>query len=106
MQAIIRILSLLVFCCSFSVVSAQQTKFNYIFQEAMRQKLANKYDAAIDLFDYCHQLDPESGAVLYELAELYRYAKNDTLAINDFTDFFHLHPSISHLRDDRLLLHQ
>ena len=81
MQAIIRILSLLVFCCSFSVVSAQQTKFNYIFQEAMRQKLANNYDAAIDLFDYCHQLDPESGAVLYELAELYRYAKNDTLAI-------------------------
>ena len=43
----------------------------------MRQKLANNYDAAIDLFDYCHQLDPESGAVLYELAELYRYAKNE-----------------------------
>ena len=47
----------------------------------MRQKLANNYDAAIDLFDYCHQLDPESGAVLYELAELYRYAKTETLAI-------------------------
>ena len=93
MQAIIRILSLLVFCCSFSVVSAQQTKFNYIFQEAMRQKLANKYDAAIDLFDYCHQLDPESGAVLYELAELYRYAKNDTLAIKALEKACRLYPN-------------
>lgn len=93
MQAIIRILSFLVFCCSFSVVSAQQTKFNYIFQEAMRQKLANKYDAAIDLFDYCHQLDPESGAVLYELAELYRYAKNDTLAIKALEKACRLYPN-------------
>lgn len=93
MQAIIKILSLLVFCCSFSVVSAQQTKFNYIFQEAMRQKLANKYDAAIDLFDYCHQLDPESGAVLYELAELYRYAKNDTLAIKALEKACRLYPN-------------
>lgn len=93
MQAIIRILSFLVFCCSFSVVSAQQTKFNYIFQEAMRQKLANNYDAAIDLFDYCHQLDPESGAVLYELAELYRYAKNDTLAIKALEKACRLYPN-------------
>lgn len=93
MQAIIRILSFLVFCCSFSVVSAQQTKFNYIFQEAMRQKLANKYDAAIDLFDYCHHLDPESGAVLYELAELYRYAKNDTLAIKALEKACRLYPN-------------
>lgn len=93
MQAIIKILSLLVFCCSFSVVSAQQTKFDYIFQEAMRQKLANKYDAAIDLFDYCHQLDPESGAVLYELAELYRYAKNDTLAIKALEKACRLYPN-------------
>ena len=81
MQALNRILTLIFFCCSFFVVSAQQAKFDYIFQEAMRQKLANKYDAAIDLLDYCHQLDPSSGAVLYELSELYRYAKNDSLAI-------------------------
>ncbi len=93
MQVIIRILSLLVFCCSFSVVSAQQAKFDYIFQEAMRQKLANKYDAAIDLFDYCHQLDPESGAVLYELAELYRYVKNDTLAIRALEKACRLYPN-------------
>ena len=81
MQALNRIILLWVLSMSFFVASAQQTKFDYIFQEAMRQKLANKYDAAIDLFDYCRQLDPYSGAVLYELSELYRYVKNDSLAI-------------------------
>ena len=46
-----RILLLLVLSLSFFKVSAQQTKFDYIFQEALRQKLDNKYEAAIDLFD-------------------------------------------------------
>ena len=78
--------------CSLLVVHAQQTKFDYIFQEAIRQKLANKYDVAIDLFDYCHQLDPYSGAVLYELSELYRYAKNDSLAIHALEDACKLYP--------------
>ena len=87
-----RILSLLVFSLSFFVASAQQTKFDYIFQEAMRQKLANKYDAAIDLFDYCHQLDPHSGAVLYELSELYPYVKNDSLAIHALEEACRLDP--------------
>ncbi len=71
---------------------AQQAKFDYIFQEAMRQKLANKYDAAIDLFDYCRQLDPYSGAVLYELSELYRYVKNDSLAIQSLEFACKLYP--------------
>ncbi len=93
MQALNRIILLWVLSMSFFVASAQQTKFDYIFQEAMRQKLANKYDAAIDLFDYCRQLDPESGAVLYELAELYRYAKNDTLAIKALEKACRLYPN-------------
>lgn len=92
MHAIIRILSLVIIFCSSFVASAQQTKFDYIFQEALRQKLANKYDAAIDLFDYCHQLDPNSGAVLYELSELYRYVKNDTLAIRALERASQLYP--------------
>ena len=87
-----RILLLLALSLSFFKVSAQQTKFDYIFQEAMRQKLANRYDAAIDLFDYCHQLDPHSGAVLYELSELYRYVKNDSLAIHALEDACKLYP--------------
>lgn len=77
---------------ALSLVQAQSTKFDYIFHEAMRQKLANHYDAAIDLFGYCHQLNPESGAVLYELADLYRYAKNDTLAIHALEKASRLYP--------------
>ncbi len=92
MQALNRIILLWVLSMSFFVASAQQTKFDYIFQEAMRQKLANKYDAAIDLFDYCRQLDPSSGAVLYELSELYRYVKNDSLAIHALEDACKLYP--------------
>ena len=87
-----KIVFLLVFSLSFIEGSAQSTKFDYIFQEALRQKLDNKYDAAIDLFDYCHQLDPSSGAVLYELSELYRYVKNDSLAIHALEDACRLYP--------------
>ena len=92
MQALNRIILLWLLSMSFFVASAQQTKFDYIFQEALRQKLANKYDAAIDLFDYCRQLDPSSGAVLYELSELYRYVKNDSLAIHALEDACKLYP--------------
>lgn len=85
----------LLFVFSFSFVAlswAQQTKFDYIFQEAERQKLARNFDAAIDLFDHCRQLDPESGVVLYELADLYRYVKNDTLAIRTLEKACKLYP--------------
>ncbi len=92
MQALNRIILLWVLSMSFFAASAQQAKFDYIFQEAMRQKLANKYDAAIDLFDYCRQLDPYSGAVLYELSELYRYVKNDSLAIQSLEFACKLYP--------------
>ncbi len=92
MQALNRIILLWVLSMSFFAASAQQAKFDYIFQEAMRQKLANKYDAAIDLFDYCRQLDPYSGAVLYELSELYRYVKNDSLAIQSLEHACKLYP--------------
>lgn len=84
MQALNRILLLFVVSFSLSVTSWGQssTKFDYFFHEAERQKLNRNLDAAIDLFDYCRQLNPESGVVLYELADLYRYVKNDSLALN------------------------
>lgn len=63
-------------------VKSQTVKFDYIFQEAERQKLAQHYAEAIDLFDYCHKLDSTSGVVMYELADLYRYLKNDSLAVD------------------------
>ncbi|NLV53231.1 MAG: tetratricopeptide repeat protein [Bacteroidales bacterium] len=83
-------------------VNAQSPKFDYIFQEAMRQKLANHHDVAIDLLDYCRQLNPESGVVLYELSELYRYAKNDTLAIQSLQEACRLYPD-NYWYKDRLV---
>ena len=87
-----KLLLFLAFCFSVSVASAQQTKFDYIFQEGMRQKLANHADAAIDLFEHCRQLDPTSGAVLYELGDLYRFVKNDSLAIDAMKQACRLYP--------------
>lgn len=67
-------------------------KFNYFFQEAIRQRLLQHYDAAIDLANYCHTLDPQSGAALYELATLYRYANNDSLATDALEKASALYP--------------
>lgn len=92
MQAVRRLLSLLVVGFSFFVASAQSGKFDYIFQEAVRQKLARNYDVAMDMFDYCRELNPESGAVLYELADLYRYTKADTMAIRAMQKACRLYP--------------
>ena len=68
-------------------------KFNYFFQEAIRQRLLQHYDAAIDLANYCHTLDPQSGAALYELATLYRYANNDSLATDALEKASALYPN-------------
>ncbi len=70
------------FVCWLCVTAgAQGVKFDYLFQEAERQKLARNYAEAIELFDYCRKLEPTSGVVLYELADLYRYLGNDSLSI-------------------------
>jgi len=73
--------------CSFAQGSfikrkkAEGEKFDYYFQEAVRQKLAQNYCGAFDLYDHCLKLNPKSGAVLYELADLYRYLHQDSIAI-------------------------
>ena len=87
-----RVLILLLLLLSTVGLWAQGEKFDYIFHEAVRQKLARRYDAALDLFDYCRRLNPESGAVLYELADLYRYVKNDSLAIDAMEQACRLYP--------------
>ncbi len=87
-----RIALLLTYLLTFCAASAQSTKFDYLFQEAIRQKQLFHYDAAIDLFNYCHTLDPQSGAALYELSTLYRYANNDSLATEALEKASKLYP--------------
>ena len=58
-------------------VSAQETvlspeesrKFDYFFLEAMRMKQKGDLDAAYELLQHCIEINPESGATLYELAK-------------------------------------
>lgn len=71
---------------------AQNEKFDYLFHEAERQKLARKYDCAFELFDYCLKLNPESGAVLYEMANMYSNIHNDSLAIKYLKKASDLYP--------------
>ena len=62
-------------------VSAQETvlspeesrKFDYFFLEAMRMKQKGDLDAAYELLQHCIEINPESGATLYELAKFYLY---------------------------------
>lgn len=73
-------------------VLAQNEKFDYLFQEALRQKLARSYDVAFDLYDYCLKLNPESGATLYELANLYNTVRVDSMAIKYMEKACDLYP--------------
>lgn len=87
-----KVISILILFFSCLTVWAQSTKFDYIFHEAQRQKLAQNYAAAIDLFSYCCELNPESGVALYELADLYRYVECDSLAIQALEKASRLYP--------------
>lgn len=92
-KSILRILLFCFFGLWAVAVSAQDgLKHDFWFHEAERQKLASNYDAAIDLFDYCRQLNPQSAVVLYELADLYRYVKNDSLAMASLERAVELEP--------------
>lgn len=75
-----------------AVAKAQDEKFDYIFQEAVRQKLARNFDVAFDLYDYCLKLKPESGAVLYELATMYSSMHQDSTAIKYYEKASELYP--------------
>lgn len=72
---------------------AQNPKFDSIFQEAVRLKLAGKDAEAYDLFDYCLKLEPESGAALYELAMMNSFEHNDTTAIKLLEKASSLYPN-------------
>ncbi|MBQ0021739.1 MAG: tetratricopeptide repeat protein [Prevotellaceae bacterium] len=89
----------------FFVANAQSEKFNYIFQEAERQKFARNYDEAFDLFDYCLKLNPKSGAVMYELANLYGSLHNDSTAIKYLEKASELYPDNYWYKDNLVMLY-
>ena len=95
LRPVLALATLVVFISfGFPITSkAQSEKFDYIFQEAVRQKQAGHTDIAFDLYDYCLKLNPKSGAALYELSSFYNTMKQDTTAINYLKKACELYPN-------------
>ena len=51
----------------------QRRKFDYFFLEAVRMKEKGEYDAAYELYKHCLNINPASGAALYEISQFYMY---------------------------------
>lgn len=51
----------------------QRRKFDYFFLEAVRMKEKGQYDAAYELYKHCLDINPASGAALYEISQFYMY---------------------------------
>ena len=49
----------------------QRRKFDYFFLEALRQKQKGEYDAAVELYRHCLDINPHSAATLYEISQFY-----------------------------------
>lgn len=49
----------------------QRRKFDYFFLEALRQKQKGEYDAALELYRHCLDINPHSAATLYEISQFY-----------------------------------
>lgn len=79
--------------------------FDYFFHEAQRQNNARHYDAAYELFNYCLMLNPNSGAVLYELSSLNRYLRNDSLSIVQMEKAVEQYPDNYWYRDQLVKLY-
>ena len=51
----------------------QRRKFDYYFLEAIRLKEKGELDAAFDMYSHCLEIDSQSAAVQYELAQFYMF---------------------------------
>ena len=51
----------------------QRRKFDYYFLEALRLKEKGELDAAFDMYSHCLEIDSQSAAVQYEMAQFYMF---------------------------------
>jgi tetratricopeptide (TPR) repeat protein len=65
----------------FEEVTPTDLQFNYFFDDALRERLAGHYDAAIDLLNACNRIKPDDGNVMYELSKIYGMTKQTTKSI-------------------------
>ena len=56
----------------------RQMEFDYLFSEALKQRMLGNKQNAVQLLSSCLEIDPKSSAAMYELADIHA-------ANNDFT---------------------
>ncbi|MBN1253008.1 MAG: hypothetical protein JXR51_13520 [Bacteroidales bacterium] len=70
----------------------QQLNFAYLFSEALKSKMHQKYDEAISKFEACLNLNNKSSASAYELSNLYLNKNNVDSAVFFSNIAFSLNP--------------
>ncbi|MCD8304812.1 MAG: tetratricopeptide repeat protein [Prevotellaceae bacterium] len=66
------------------ISDADKRRLSYYFIEGTKQKLADNYSAAHDLFRHCLSIDPTSPEALYELAYMNYYLQRDSVGLAMF----------------------
>ena len=59
-----------------------QSRLDYLFQEAAKMKLQERHSEALDLLQHCHNIAPDAPEVLYELSLYELYFRHDSVAID------------------------
>ena len=59
-----------------------QSRLDYLFQEAAKMKLQERHSEALDLLRHCHNIAPNAPEVLYELSLYELYFRHDSVAID------------------------
>lgn len=67
-------------------------RFDYFFLEAVSAKSAGRYTDAFTLLQHCLDIDPESPAAHYELAQYYFFLKADSFGLRSLEKAVHYAP--------------
>ena len=85
--------------CSLGQIHSQDTlsvereqQFTYYWYAAEQAFEEERYDEALVLYDFCHQLNPSDGMTLYQLGRLYEALEQEERAMESYKLAFSLSP--------------
>lgn len=64
-----------------SLTASAQTRFDYFFHEAEKQRLSDDYASSMEIHRHCLDIRPDAPETLYELGILHRALRNDSLGL-------------------------
>lgn len=77
--------------CSADSLSRRRA-FDYFYLQALSLKEKGEYDAAMEMFEHCRAIDPDSPAVLFELSGYYMYLGKKNEALDLMKRAVHIEP--------------